>query len=189
MRVRPEAAAGAAAVADHLSLLDARAHRRAEARLVRVAGRQRGRVLDAGEVAVAAGRRLRLHQHDLAVGRRADRRARGDADVDARVAGLPGARLAERRRDRPVDRPDEPARAAADRTGGERAAEARQLGLELALGLLEAGDVVFELVPAVARGVQQRGLLRTGALDGVLALDEADAHGRGPPPLGRGLGV
>ena len=47
-----------------------------------------------------------------------DRGAGGDADVDARMAGLPGPALAERRGDRPVDRPDE-APAALDRAGRE----------------------------------------------------------------------
>src|SRR5262249_41062851 len=133
---------------------------------------------DAGEVAVAAGRRLRLHQHDLAVGGGADRRARRNADVDARVAGLPRARLAERRRDRPVDRPDQAALAAADRPRGHRADVARQLGLDLLLLLLRRGDIVLEIVAAVARGVQQRRLLLARALDVVLALHEAHADRR-----------
>ena len=49
----------------------------------------------------------------------ADRRPRRHADIDAGMAGLPGAALAERRRDRPVDRPDQ-LPAAVDRPGGER---------------------------------------------------------------------
>src|SRR4051794_2809255 len=102
-----EAAPGAAAVADDLTLCDARAERRAEARLVGVARRHHGGVLDAREVAVAARDAGALHERDAAGGGRADRRPGRHADVDAGVAGLPGARLAEWRGDRPVDRPDQ----------------------------------------------------------------------------------
>ena len=71
-------------------------------------------MLDAGVVAVAAHR---PGHRDGAGAGGADRRAAADADVDAGVAGLPRAPLAERRGDRAVDRPDELARAALDRTG------------------------------------------------------------------------
>src|SRR4051794_36761743 len=178
MQVRAEAAAGAARVADDLALRDLRAHARAEARLVRVARGERARVLDAGEVAVAARGGLALHQHDLAVGGGADRRAGRDADVDARVAGLPRARLAERRCDRAVDRPDQAARARLDRAGRDRAGVAGQLGLDLGLLLLQRGDVVFELVAAVARARQQAVLVGAGGGDPVAPVDEADAHAR-----------
>src|SRR6201999_559389 len=107
VQVRAVAAARAAAVADDLALRDLGAHARREARLVRVTGGHHARVLDAGVVAVAAGGRLGLHQDDLARRGGADRGAGGDADVDARVAALPRPRLAEGRRDRAVDRPDE----------------------------------------------------------------------------------
>src|SRR4051794_29669516 len=127
----PEAAAGASNVADDLALLDRSAHRSAEARLVRVTRGERAGVLDAGEVAVAAGGRLGLHQDDLARRGGVDRRAGRDADVDARVAGLPGARLAEGRGDRAVDRPDQPARAGLDRPAGDRAGVTRQARLDL----------------------------------------------------------
>src|SRR5689334_10633367 len=122
MEMVPEATAGASNVADDLALLDARAHRGGEPRLVRVARGERARVLDAGEVAVPAGGRLALDEDDLAGGRCPDRGTRGNADVDARVAGLPRARLAERGGDRTVDGPDEAAGAGADRAGGGRAA-------------------------------------------------------------------
>src|SRR4051812_10038137 len=171
----PEAAAGAPNVADHLALFDLCAHRRAEPRLVRVTRRQRARVLDAGEVPVAARGRLALHEHDLAVRGGADRRAGRDADVDARVAGLPGARLAERRRDRTVDRPDQPARARLDRAGGDRPRVARELGLDLRLLLLQRRDVVLEIVAAVARARQQAVLVGARRLDAVAAVDEPDA--------------
>src|SRR6185503_17702903 len=72
MQVRTEAQPGAAGVADDLALADARAERRREARLVRVARRQRGRVRDAGVVAVPARGAGRLHQRDLARRGRAD---------------------------------------------------------------------------------------------------------------------
>src|SRR5918911_4396014 len=48
VHVGAEAVARAAAVADDLALAHARPDRRADARLVAVAGRQRARVLDAG---------------------------------------------------------------------------------------------------------------------------------------------
>src|SRR4051794_36066373 len=114
VQVRAEAAAGAAGVADDLALGDVRADARGEARLVRVTRRERPGVLDAGEVAVAAARGLGLHERDRARRGGADRGAARHADVDARVAGLPGARLAEGRGDRAVDGPDQTAGARAD---------------------------------------------------------------------------
>src|SRR4051794_5884142 len=139
------AAAGAARVADDLALGDMGAHRGGEARLVRVTRRHGCRVLDAGEVAVAAGLRLALHQGDRARGGRADRRAGRDADVDARVAGLPRALLAERRGDRPVDRPDELPAAAADRAG-RHVRDARQRVLDLGLLGAQVVEPALELV-------------------------------------------
>src|SRR3954453_4348117 len=94
VQVRAEAAARAARVADDLALGDVRADARPEARLVRVARRERPRVLDAREVAVAAARGLGLHERDRAGRGGADRGPARDADVDPRVTGLPGARLA-----------------------------------------------------------------------------------------------
>src|SRR5688500_10616223 len=116
--MRSRGAARGADIADHLALADLGAHARPEAHLVRVTGRERAAVLDAGEVAVAARGAFALEQADLARQRGADRRARRDGDVDARVAVLPGARLAERRRERAVDGPDHPARAGLDRARG-----------------------------------------------------------------------
>ena len=100
-------------------------------RLVGVAGGQRAAVLDAGVVAVAArparrARRCRPPAARIGVPVR-------DADVDAGVAGLPGAALAERRGDRPVDRPDEVSVALYGAAVGavvERALDARLLLLE-----------------------------------------------------------
>src|SRR3954453_14699420 len=66
VQMRAEAAPGAAAVADHLALADRRPHRGGEARLVGGARRHRRRMLDAREVAVAAGCRLGLHEYDPA---------------------------------------------------------------------------------------------------------------------------
>src|SRR3954469_20727447 len=147
----PEAAAGASNVADDLPLTDLRAHRGREARLVRVTRRERARVLDAGEIAVAAGDAGALPEHDLARRGGADRGACRDADVDARMAGLPGARLAERRGDRAVDGPDHPAAALLDRARRERAVavaggDRRQPRLDLRLGRLEHLDVVLEVL-------------------------------------------
>src|SRR4051812_5393644 len=179
VQVRAVAAARAARVADDLALADARAHRGAEARLVRVARRHRRRVLDAGVVAVAARGRLALHQDDPARGGGADRRARRDADVDAGVAGLPGARFAERRGDRAVDGPDQTARALPDRAGwarGGRARGARGGGLQARgdalLLALQRGDVVFEVVALVARRGQGARLLVACALGALLPRHE-----------------
>src|SRR4051794_11017229 len=69
VEVVAEATAGAADVPDDLALGDRLAHRDADARLVRVARRHRARVLDAGEVAVAARRAGTLDEDDLARGR------------------------------------------------------------------------------------------------------------------------
>src|SRR5262249_3351721 len=117
----------------------------------------------------------------------ADRRAGRDADVDARVAGLPRALLAERRRDRPVDRPDQPARAVLDRAEVADV-DARQLCLDLRLRLDEARDVVLELLAAVARGLQQRGLLAPDGLDAVAPAHERVAHAGDLVALRRDLG-
>ena len=70
----------------------------------------------------------------------------GHADVDARVAGLPGATLAERRGDRAVDRPDHRPGSAADRAGADRRTllGRAQLRLDLRLHLRE---VALEMVP------------------------------------------
>src|SRR3954447_5035739 len=93
VQVVAEAEAGAADAPDHLSLAHVLADAHEDRRLVAVAGRQRGRVLDAGVVAVAA-HPARDH-HSTSV-RCADRSARRHADVDAGVARLPGTSLAER---------------------------------------------------------------------------------------------
>src|SRR3954470_15979010 len=97
MEVRAEAQAGAAGEADDLALADVLADADLDRRLVPVAGRQRRRVLDARVVAVAA---RPARDHDAAGVGGADRGPGRHADVDAGVARLPGAPLAERRCDR-----------------------------------------------------------------------------------------
>src|SRR4051794_7815844 len=104
--MRAEAAARAVGDRDDLALRDVRAGADREARQMGVAGRQCGGVLDAQEVPVAARRALGLLEGDDAGARGADRGPARDPDVDARVAGLPGAALTERGGDRAVDRPD-----------------------------------------------------------------------------------
>src|SRR4051794_11450234 len=133
VQVRTEAATGAARQADDLALADPLAQRDAERRLVRVAGGHRAGVLDAGEVAVAARGRLGLLQRNAPRRGGADRGAGGDADVDAGVAGLPGAALAELRGDRAVDRPDQRAAAAFDRPHRQGALAALQRPRDLRL--------------------------------------------------------
>ena len=91
-------------IADHLALADRLPDVTAKRCLVAVAGRHRGGVLDAGVVAVAA--LPARDRHAARVGG-VDLRARRHADVDARVAGLPRAPLAEGRGDRAVHRPDQ----------------------------------------------------------------------------------
>src|SRR4051812_34903370 len=130
VQVRPEAQAGAAAVADDLALADGRPERRREARLVRVARRERRGVRDARVVAVAARRADGLHQRHLARRGGTDGRPARHADVDAGVARLPRAALAERRGDRPVDRPDHAAVALPDRARGQRSGRLLQRCLD-----------------------------------------------------------
>src|SRR4051794_27375204 len=176
VQVRAEAAARAARVPDHLALGYVRAHRGREARLVRVTGRERAGVLDAGEVAVAAARRLGLHQHDRPGRGGADRRAARPPDVDPGMAGPPRARLAEGRGDRAVDGPDDPPRAGADRPRHGDAGDRGQPRLDALLRLAQRGDVVLELVPARARGRKQRELLRARGLDALAAVDQRHPH-------------
>src|SRR5215211_2763769 len=104
VKVGPEAEARAVAYPDHLPLAHVLADRDGDRRLMRVAGRDPASVVDAGVVAVAG---LRPGDRDRAVGGGVDRRSARDSDVDARVAALPGALLAEGRGHRSVDRPDE----------------------------------------------------------------------------------
>src|SRR4051794_14347753 len=105
--MRPEAEAGAVRVADDLALAHVLALADREALLMRVARGEPVAVVDAGVVPVAAARRLRLREHHGTVGRRVDGRATRDPDVDARMAALPCALLAERRRYGAIHRPDE----------------------------------------------------------------------------------
>src|SRR5829696_6338723 len=168
VQVVAEAVPGAADVADHLALAHARAHRGPVARLVRVAGRERAAVVDARVVAVAAGP---AQQHDAAAVGGADRRSRRHGDVDARVQAPPAH--AEAGDDRPVDRPDQAPRALADRAG--RAAALRRLepGEHRRLLLLERRQVALQITPVVPRGRERPRLHRAGALELLLAVDEA----------------
>src|SRR5829696_3485920 len=168
VQVVAEAVPGAADVADHLALAHARAHRGPVARLVRVAGRERAAVVDARVVAVAAGP---AQQHDAAAVGGADRRSRRHGDVDARVQAPPAH--AEAGDDRPVDRPDQAARALADRAG--RAAALRRLepGEHRRLLFLERRQVALQITPVVPRGRERPRLHRAGALELLLAVDEA----------------
>src|SRR4029453_2294781 len=128
VQVRTGRVAGVAAVADHLALRDRGAVRGGEAGLVGVAGGHARRVLDAGVVAVAADI---AHERDAPGVGRADRRPRGDRDVDAGVH-VARARLAENARHGTVQRPDQLPRALLDRPRRtlEGAGHARLLGLE-----------------------------------------------------------
>src|SRR4051794_41899501 len=103
--MRAEAKAGAVADADHLPLADLLADRDGDRLLVGVAGGDPAAVVEAGVVAVA---RLRTRDRDGAGGGGLDRRAARDAAVDAGGTALPGALVAERRRDRAVHGPDNP---------------------------------------------------------------------------------
>src|SRR3954452_25169399 len=132
MEVVAEAQTGAADGSDHLTLAHVLTDADADRRLMPVARRQRGRVLDARVVPVAAGP---AGDHETAGIGRADRGACGHADVDARVARLPGAALAERRGDRAIDRPDHRAGTAADRACGRTLLRRAQLRGHLRLHL------------------------------------------------------
>src|SRR5207247_696299 len=93
-----------------------------------------------------AGRLLK--RHDPRAGG-AHRGAARDADVDARVAGLPRAPLAERRGDRAVDGPDELSGARLDRAGrqaGKPARRAVERALDLVLLGLEVGQPTLQRV-------------------------------------------
>src|SRR3954469_23178985 len=109
VKVGPGGVAGVAGVADDLALPDVRTDRDGDARLVAVTGRDAAAVVDAGVVAVAAGP---AGDGDGAGVGGAQGGAGGDRDVDAGVQATPA--VAERRRERPVDRPDEAAGALAD---------------------------------------------------------------------------
>src|SRR3954447_13746143 len=146
--MRAEGVPGVADEADDLALADARAEARAELRLVGVARRQARAVLDAGVVAVAAGRADALHEHDAAVVGGVDRRADRGRDVDAGV-DVAGALLAEGAGDRPVDRPDHAARALADREVA-RLLDLVELRGDLARRRLEVVDVALEALAVVA---------------------------------------
>src|SRR4051794_19063945 len=135
--MRAEAKAGAVADADHLPLADLLADRDGDRLLVGVAGGDPATVVEAGVVAVA---RLRTRDRDGAGGGGLDRRAARDADVDAGVTALPGARLAERRGDRAVHGPDHPGGALAlDRPGRGGGRSRRRGGLRLGRGLRRLG--------------------------------------------------
>src|SRR5262245_42334364 len=88
VEVGPEAEAGAVADPDHLALADALAHRDRDRLLVRVAAREAAAVVDAGVVAVTA---LGPSDRHSPVGDGVNRGARGHADVDPGMAGLPRA--------------------------------------------------------------------------------------------------
>src|SRR6187401_3590628 len=102
VEVRPEAVAGAGGVTDRLALGDDLAHADGDARLVAVRGRDPTAVVDCDEVPVA-GHPARVD--DTPRGRRADRSAVADPDVDALVQPTPAP--AEPARHGPVHRPDE----------------------------------------------------------------------------------
>src|SRR4051794_6103614 len=175
MQMRAKAETGASGDPDDLSLRHVLADMDTQRRLVPVARREHRGVLDAGVVAVA---RDPAGDRDAAGVGGADRRPGRHADVDAGVARLPGATLAEGRRDRPVDRPDHRAAAAPDRAGVERRATlgGTQLRLDLRLQLRE---VALELL-ARRLDVRERGaapIARALELDAVrheLALHRDD---------------
>jgi hypothetical protein len=129
-----KAVTGAGAVADHLALADPLAAGAREGLLVPVTGREPAAVIDAGVVAVAAGRR---RDRDRARGRRPDRRAGRDGDVDFPCM------LPQRSRTpipRSIDRPDDAAGAALI-ARGERVR--RQLRRDLRLKI---GDGTIQLL-------------------------------------------
>src|SRR4029450_10877584 len=119
-------------------------------------------------------------ERDLAGRRRADRRARGDADVDARMARLPGPALAERRRDGPVHRPDEAAVAVLDRAGREVALRLLERGLDLGLLGLQGRQVALQLLWLGADRAQGPRLrrARAGRDPAWIARSRRDAAGR-----------
>src|SRR5439155_19902150 len=129
VQVRPEASARAVAVADHLSLGDVRTGADGESLLVGVRGGEPVAVVDDDDVAVAL---LPAGDDDRPGGRRVDRGAGGDGDVDALVhpADAAEAAVPERADDRAVHRPDEPARRrlAMRVAAGARARGSRGLG-------------------------------------------------------------
>src|SRR5262245_14392021 len=105
MEMRAEGVPGGADLAEHFALADLLAVRDVDPLLVPVGRRDAAAVVDDHEVAVAA--------HPAGVDDRAargcpDRCPGADTDVDALVHAAPA--IAERARDRPVDRPDEAAR-------------------------------------------------------------------------------
>ena len=103
VEVRPEAVAGTADVTDHVALAHLLAARDRDRALMAVGGREVAAVVDHHEVAVAL---LPAAVDDRAAGGGVDRRAVADADVDPLVHPSPAP--AERARDRPLHRPDQP---------------------------------------------------------------------------------
>src|SRR5919202_411275 len=85
----------------------------------------------------------------------ADRGAARDADVDPGVARLPRPALAERRRDRPVDRPDHPARAVPDLARWQRAGGPRERALDLRLLGAQVRERALEVL-ALGAHLRQR---------------------------------
>src|SRR5436189_4328353 len=87
------------------------------------------------------------------------------------MAGLPGATLAERRGDRPVDRPDE-----APRTLPDRAASG-EVALDPGLLRLHRAHVLLELVTRGTRRVERRLLARARVREPGLRPHEAALDG------------
>src|SRR6476661_6988850 len=105
MEVRAGAVAGTADEADHVALRDLLPTGDGDPALMPVGGREVTTVVEHDEVAVA----LFPAAVDDRSGRGGvNRRSVGDADVDALVHASPSP--AERARDRPADRPDQPSR-------------------------------------------------------------------------------
>src|SRR4051794_39338342 len=178
MHVRAEAVAGAVGDADDLTLRDVLPGTDREARLVGVARRDAAAVVDARVVAVAARRRLRLGEGHRPGRRGAHRSTARDRDVDARVQATPAH--TEGRDDRPVDRPDEVARAALDRPrrpdrdAGLRGA---QLRLYLRLFALERVQVPLEILARGADRAQRAVALVARGHQVALAADDRVLRG------------
>src|SRR5919197_1609598 len=175
VEVRAEAVAGAADVADHLALRDRRSVPDRERRLVPVGGREPLAVVDHRQVAVP---RHPTRIDDRARRGRMDRSAVWDADVDPLVHAAPAH--AERARDRPLHRPDEPARgdAAAGRAGrGTPRLGGLDLGRELCAHLREPVRLVQVLALALLDRCQALPLLRPRRDERRSARHQAVAHG------------
>src|SRR6476469_1879749 len=117
MQVVAEAVAGAAHVADHVTLRDTLPGADREGRLVGVASLQAATVVEAGEIAVTTAFGFRLEQDHGTRGSGADRRARRHRDVDSLVHASPAH--AKTGDDGPIDRPDELTGAVANRARGQ----------------------------------------------------------------------